>query len=190
MNGLAGPLHGLANQVWALMCLVLHRTFGYEILTSFAFLHFLLCPVGGAGVAWQPCRRSSVVRCLMRNERLHLEHTQIRQSECFLLYPQLNRKYINSKLNADWSQYDVWIMLVSLLCHYSGGPRLWPRCSEEDRSSLYLSAWVALNHLPSDPMFKLVDQLYKIVPNVLLEQGKAKNPWPNVDAHKRSPVAS
>ncbi|XP_014666740.1 PREDICTED: citrate synthase, mitochondrial-like [Priapulus caudatus] len=41
----------------------------------------------------------------------------------------------------------------------------------------------ALKHLPSDPMFKLVAQLYKIVPDVLLEQGKAKNPWPNVDAH-------
>uniref|UniRef100_A0A3Q4GEH8 Citrate synthase n=1 Tax=Neolamprologus brichardi TaxID=32507 RepID=A0A3Q4GEH8_NEOBR len=41
----------------------------------------------------------------------------------------------------------------------------------------------ALKHLPSDPMFKMVAQLYKIVPNVLLEQGKAKNPWPNVDAH-------
>lgn len=41
----------------------------------------------------------------------------------------------------------------------------------------------ALKHLPDDPMFKLVAQLYKIVPNVLLEQGKAKNPWPNVDAH-------
>lgn len=41
----------------------------------------------------------------------------------------------------------------------------------------------ALKHLPQDPLFKLVAQLYKIVPNVLLEQGKAKNPWPNVDAH-------
>uniref|UniRef100_A0AAQ5Y9R5 Citrate synthase n=1 Tax=Amphiprion ocellaris TaxID=80972 RepID=A0AAQ5Y9R5_AMPOC len=41
----------------------------------------------------------------------------------------------------------------------------------------------ALKHLPNDSMFKLVAQLYKIVPNVLLEQGKAKNPWPNVDAH-------
>ncbi|KAI8516169.1 PREDICTED: citrate synthase, mitochondrial-like [Branchiostoma belcheri] len=41
----------------------------------------------------------------------------------------------------------------------------------------------ALKHLPDDPMFKLVSQLYKIVPGVLLEQGKAKNPWPNVDAH-------
>nr|XP_034343489.1 citrate synthase, mitochondrial-like [Arvicanthis niloticus] len=41
----------------------------------------------------------------------------------------------------------------------------------------------ALKYLPKDPMFKLVAQLYKIVPDILLEQGKAKNPWPNVDAH-------
>lgn len=53
----------------------------------------------------------------------------------------------------------------------------------------------ALKHLPKDPMFRLVSDLYKvpllplvyyplqITPNILLEQGKAKNPWPNVDAH-------
>ena len=41
----------------------------------------------------------------------------------------------------------------------------------------------ALKHLPEDPLFKLVAQIYKIAPNVLLEHGKAKNPWPNVDAH-------
>jgi citrate synthase len=41
----------------------------------------------------------------------------------------------------------------------------------------------ALKHLPTDPLFKLVSQLYNIVPNVLLEHGKTKNPWPNVDAH-------
>ncbi len=41
----------------------------------------------------------------------------------------------------------------------------------------------ALKHLPNDPMFKLVAQVYKLAPNILLEQGKAKNPWPNVDAH-------
>ncbi|XP_072179059.1 citrate synthase, mitochondrial-like [Diadema setosum] len=41
----------------------------------------------------------------------------------------------------------------------------------------------ALKHLPDDPMFKLVSQLYKVVPQILLDQGKAKNPWPNVDAH-------
>ncbi|KAK9701679.1 citrate (Si)-synthase [Basidiobolus ranarum] len=41
----------------------------------------------------------------------------------------------------------------------------------------------ALKHLPNDPTFKLVSQLYKIVPEVLTEHGKTKNPWPNVDAH-------
>ncbi|XP_046356151.1 citrate synthase, mitochondrial-like [Haliotis cracherodii] len=41
----------------------------------------------------------------------------------------------------------------------------------------------ALKHLPNDPLFKLVSQIYKVVPDILIEQGKAKNPWPNVDAH-------
>lgn len=42
---------------------------------------------------------------------------------------------------------------------------------------------VALKHLPNDPMLKLLVQLYKIVPNILLEQGEAKNPWPSIDVH-------
>jgi citrate synthase len=37
-------------------------------------------------------------------------------------------------------------------------------------------------HLPSDPMFKLVNLIYKVAPGVLTEHGKTKNPWPNVDA--------
>ncbi|KAL0133392.1 hypothetical protein PUN28_000851 [Cardiocondyla obscurior] len=41
----------------------------------------------------------------------------------------------------------------------------------------------ALKHLPDDPLFKLVAQVYKVVPPILLETGKVKNPWPNVDAH-------
>lgn len=41
----------------------------------------------------------------------------------------------------------------------------------------------ALKHLPRDPMFRLVSQVYNVVPGVLLEHGKTKNPWPNVDAH-------
>ncbi|MHB9040879.1 MAG: citrate (Si)-synthase [Melioribacteraceae bacterium] len=39
-----------------------------------------------------------------------------------------------------------------------------------------------LKHLPNDTLFKYVDLLYKVVPSILLEKGKAKNPWPNVDA--------
>ena len=39
-----------------------------------------------------------------------------------------------------------------------------------------------LKHLPNDALFKYVDLLFKVVPPILVEQGKAKNPWPNVDA--------
>jgi len=39
-----------------------------------------------------------------------------------------------------------------------------------------------LKHLPDDLIFKYVDKLFKVVPPILLEKGKAKNPWPNVDA--------
>ena len=41
----------------------------------------------------------------------------------------------------------------------------------------------SLKHLPNDPIFKMVSLLYDIVPPALEKQGKAKNPWPNVDAH-------
>ncbi|MGD9898806.1 MAG: citrate (Si)-synthase, eukaryotic [Calditrichaceae bacterium] len=41
----------------------------------------------------------------------------------------------------------------------------------------------SLKYLPNDPIFKLVSMLYDVVPPILVEQGKAKNPWPNVDAH-------
>lgn len=39
-----------------------------------------------------------------------------------------------------------------------------------------------LKHLPDDQIFKYVDSLYQVVPDILREHGKAKNPWPNVDA--------
>jgi citrate synthase len=32
------------------------------------------------------------------------------------------------------------------------------------------------------PLFKLISMIYEVAPGVLLEHGKAKNPWPNVDA--------
>jgi citrate synthase len=41
----------------------------------------------------------------------------------------------------------------------------------------------ALKHMPEDELFKLVSTIYEVVPGVLTEHGKTKNPWPNVDAH-------
>lgn len=37
-------------------------------------------------------------------------------------------------------------------------------------------------HLPDDEIFQIADMVYQVVPEVLMEQGKAKNPAPNVDA--------
>jgi citrate synthase len=36
--------------------------------------------------------------------------------------------------------------------------------------------------LPDDPIFQLVEKVFKIIPDVLKEQAKIKDPWPNVDA--------
>jgi citrate synthase len=41
----------------------------------------------------------------------------------------------------------------------------------------------ARQHLPDDENFRIVQTLYDVVPGILEQQGKAKNPWPNVDAH-------
>ncbi len=37
-------------------------------------------------------------------------------------------------------------------------------------------------HLPDSPVLTTVARVYEVVPDVLKEHGKAKNPWPNVDA--------
>ncbi len=37
-------------------------------------------------------------------------------------------------------------------------------------------------YLKNDPVFTTVDRVFTVVPKVLQEQGKAKDPWPNVDA--------
>ncbi|KAG5481040.1 hypothetical protein LSCM1_06716 [Leishmania martiniquensis] len=40
-----------------------------------------------------------------------------------------------------------------------------------------------LRHRFDDDLFKLVEAVYKIMPGILTEHGKTKNPYPNVDAH-------
>lgn len=41
----------------------------------------------------------------------------------------------------------------------------------------------AMKYLPDDPLFKIVNTIYEVMPGVLLEHGKTKNPYPNVDSH-------
>ncbi len=40
-----------------------------------------------------------------------------------------------------------------------------------------------LKHIKDSVLFEYVKMLYEVVPPILQEHGKAKNPWPNVDAH-------
>ena len=41
----------------------------------------------------------------------------------------------------------------------------------------------ALKHLPDYDLFKLVNTVYEVMPGVLTDHGKTKNPYPNVDSH-------
>lgn len=41
----------------------------------------------------------------------------------------------------------------------------------------------AKKHLPDDELVNVVWRIYEVVPGILKELGKVKNPWPNVDAH-------
>ena len=41
----------------------------------------------------------------------------------------------------------------------------------------------AKEHLADDELFKIVQMLYEVTPEILKSTGKIKNPWPNVDAH-------
>lgn len=41
----------------------------------------------------------------------------------------------------------------------------------------------ALQYMPHDDLFLIVSRVYEVVPDILNETGKVKNPWPNVDAH-------
>eukprot|EP00052_Salpingoeca_macrocollata_P000142 m.18793 g.18793 ORF g.18793 m.18793 type:complete len:463 (-) comp10249_c1_seq1:174-1562(-) len=112
MNGLAGPLHGLANQEVLVWLTELRKQVGDDI-TKEALREFI----------WNTLKSGKVVP--------GYGHAVLRKTD----------------------------------------PRY------------MLQRQFALKHLPDDKMFQLVSKLYDIVPPVLLEQGKAKNPWPNVDAH-------
>ena len=41
----------------------------------------------------------------------------------------------------------------------------------------------ALKYLPDNELFKVIETLYQVVPDILKEKGKVKNPYPNVDNH-------
>jgi len=113
LNGLAGPLHGLANQEVLTWTLELQKKLGDKPVTNERL----------AEVVWEGLNAGRVVP--------GFGHAVLRKTD----------------------------------------PRY--TCQRE----------FSLKHLPNDPLFKLVSQIYEVVPEVLTKHGKTKNPWPNVDAH-------
>jgi citrate synthase len=41
----------------------------------------------------------------------------------------------------------------------------------------------ALKYMPDDELFEVVSTIYEVMPDILTEHGKTKNPYPNVDSH-------
>ena len=41
----------------------------------------------------------------------------------------------------------------------------------------------ALKYMADDELFEVVSTIYEVMPGVLTEHGKTKNPYPNVDSH-------
>jgi citrate synthase len=113
LNGLAGPLHGLANQEVVRWTMVLKQKLG-----QFFLQHLLV-----AKAVWNTLNSGQVVP--------GFGHAVLRKTD----------------------------------------PRYMAQCE------------FALKHMPNDPLFKLVSQCYEVIPKVLTEHGKTKNPWPNVAAH-------
>ncbi len=113
LNGLAGPLHGLANQEVLTWTLELKKKLGDKPVTNEQL----------SAAVWEVLNQGKVVP--------GFGHAVLRKTD----------------------------------------PRY--TCQRE----------FALKHLPNDPLFKLISQIYEVVPGILTKQGKTKNPWPNVDAH-------
>ncbi len=51
------------------------------------------------------------------------------------------------------------------------------------RPPLLLPLLLTGRHMPNDELFKIVSTIYEVVPGVLTQHGKTKNPYPNVDSH-------
>ncbi|CCW69166.1 unnamed protein product [Phytomonas sp. Hart1] len=120
LNGLAGPLHGLANQ---------------EVLTYVLSMR-------------EQCQRDGVV---LTNEA-ELEKALTKYSWDLLKSGHVVPGYGHAVLRATDPRY---------------------MCQRE----------FCLKHFPEDELFKLVSTIFKIMPGILTEHGKTKNPYPNVDAH-------
>lgn len=118
INGLAGPLHGLANQECLGFVLELYDKFGKKVPTDDQLKQF----------TWDTLNSGKVIP-----------------------------GYGHAVLRVTDPRYDAQLAFGK-------------------------------KYISTDPIFQIVSKLFDIVPGVLKEHGKAKSPWPNVDAASGSLV--
>ena len=58
-----------------------------------------------------------------------------------------------------------------------------PVSSRVQRALTHRPPSASCGSLPKDELFHVVNTVYEVMPGVLTEHGKTKNPYPNVDSH-------
>ena len=66
--------------------------------------------------------------------------------------------------------------------NYSKGNVVVPPVGELHFDSPPGDVHIKYGYIKNDDVFLIVENLFEVVPKVLQKHGKAKNPWPNVDA--------
>ena len=154
LNALAGPLHGLANQ---------------EVLGWIQQLEAKFKAEGKAvtketitAFAWETLKAGKVIP--------GYGHAVLRKTD-----PRYEVSHLSSYFPPFFSP------LVSSLAPSHSSP-LSPSLSLS-LTHTQCQRQFALKYLPNDPLFKIVSTIYEVMPGVLTEHGKTKNPYPNVDSH-------
>lgn len=97
--------------------------------------------------------------------------------ECLKFVLEIKNHFKGSPSNEDLTQF-IWNRLNSGRVIPGYGHAVL-RCPDP-RFTAFIN--FGKEYIKNDPVFDIVQNLFDVVPSVLKEQGKAKNPWPNVDA--------
>lgn len=97
--------------------------------------------------------------------------------QCLRFVLEIKEKYNGVPSDDDLKQF-VWDRLNSGNVIPGYGHAVL-RCTDPRFTAFYE---FGKQYCSNDEVFQIVDKLFNIVPGILQEHGKAKNPWPNVDA--------
>ena len=162
MGALAGPLHGLANQEvlgWLLGLQATLKAQGKEVSPS-SIKEF----------AWDTLKAGKVIP--------GYGHAVLRKTD-----PRYTSQ-VRLALPVAWPGMTWGGVAWRGLAWRAASPCTHARDSgTHARVTASLQREFALKHMPDDELFHLVNTVYEVMPGVLTEHGKTKNPYPNVDSH-------